>query len=287
MNARRRRVRRCPEACRCYRWEAYTSQEWFDREQEQIFSRTWAYAGFAEDLSEPGQYLSVQAGLNNIFVVMGADPAAARVSQHLPPPRHAADSQRRAGRRAALPLSRLDLQPGGTADRRAAARHGISRFRPVLHQPVSRLGRPLARPDLGPPRSRRLLARRVVRRHRAASGTAPRGAAARTEAVQHRAADRGELEDRRRELHRRLSPEAPALRHALDVRPRPNRVGLARPALRLLGAALGGLHRGRRAKVAAPADRGRAARTDRSLGTDALSGGSVSARRRTSGRCSM
>ena len=53
--------------------EAYTSQAWFDREQEAIFSRTWAVAGFAEDLSEPGQYLSVQAGLNNIFVVMGRD----------------------------------------------------------------------------------------------------------------------------------------------------------------------------------------------------------------------
>ena len=53
--------------------EAYTSQEWFDREQEAIFSRTWAYAGFVEDLTEPGQYLSVQAGLNNIFVVMGKD----------------------------------------------------------------------------------------------------------------------------------------------------------------------------------------------------------------------
>ena len=53
--------------------EAYTSQEWFDRERESIFSRTWAYAGFAEDISEPGQYLSVQAGLNNIFIVMGRD----------------------------------------------------------------------------------------------------------------------------------------------------------------------------------------------------------------------
>ncbi len=53
--------------------EAYTSQEWFDRERERIFSRTWAYAGFAEDISEPGQYLSVQAGLNNIFIVMGRD----------------------------------------------------------------------------------------------------------------------------------------------------------------------------------------------------------------------
>ena len=53
--------------------EAYTSQEWFDQERDRIFSRTWAYAGFAEDISEPGQYLSVQAGLNNIFIVMGRD----------------------------------------------------------------------------------------------------------------------------------------------------------------------------------------------------------------------
>ncbi len=53
--------------------EAYTSQAWFDREQEMIFSKTWAYAGFAEDISEPGQYISVQAGLNNIFIVMGRD----------------------------------------------------------------------------------------------------------------------------------------------------------------------------------------------------------------------
>ncbi len=53
--------------------EAYTSREWFDREQELIFSRTWAMAGLAEDISEPGQYISVQAGLNNIFIVMGRD----------------------------------------------------------------------------------------------------------------------------------------------------------------------------------------------------------------------
>ena len=53
--------------------EAYTDQEWFDREQERIFSRTWAFAGLAEDITEPGQYVSVQAGLNNIFIVMGED----------------------------------------------------------------------------------------------------------------------------------------------------------------------------------------------------------------------
>ncbi|MEM7350086.1 MAG: aromatic ring-hydroxylating dioxygenase subunit alpha [Acidobacteriota bacterium] len=53
--------------------EAYTSEDWFRREQELIFSRTWRFAGFAEDLSEPGQYLAVQAGLNNLFIVMGRD----------------------------------------------------------------------------------------------------------------------------------------------------------------------------------------------------------------------
>ena len=53
--------------------EAYTSQDWFDREQELIFSRTWQFAGLAEDIVEPGQYISVQAGLNNILIVMGRD----------------------------------------------------------------------------------------------------------------------------------------------------------------------------------------------------------------------
>ncbi|MYC95353.1 MAG: aromatic ring-hydroxylating dioxygenase subunit alpha [Caldilineaceae bacterium SB0661_bin_32] len=53
--------------------EAYTSQDWYDREQERIFSRTWAFAGLVGDVREPGQYISVQAGLNNIFIVMGQD----------------------------------------------------------------------------------------------------------------------------------------------------------------------------------------------------------------------
>ena len=53
--------------------EAYTSQEWFDREQALIFSKVWRYGGFVEDITEPGEYISVQAGLNNIFIVMGRD----------------------------------------------------------------------------------------------------------------------------------------------------------------------------------------------------------------------
>ncbi|MFC4990848.1 aromatic ring-hydroxylating oxygenase subunit alpha [Rubritalea tangerina] len=53
--------------------EAYTSQEWFDHEQAEIFSKTWRYAGFVEDLTAPGEYLTVQAGLNNIFIIVSAD----------------------------------------------------------------------------------------------------------------------------------------------------------------------------------------------------------------------
>ena len=50
--------------------EAYTSPEWFDREQQSIFSQTWQFAGFVEDLSDPGDYLTLQAGLNNILVLL-------------------------------------------------------------------------------------------------------------------------------------------------------------------------------------------------------------------------
>jgi len=50
--------------------EAYTSQDWFEREQECIFSRTWQFAGFVEDLRNSGDYLTVQAGLNNILVLL-------------------------------------------------------------------------------------------------------------------------------------------------------------------------------------------------------------------------
>lgn len=52
---------------------AYTSQEWFDREMAEIFSKTWQFAGFVEDVAEPGDYITVQAGLNSILVVKGRD----------------------------------------------------------------------------------------------------------------------------------------------------------------------------------------------------------------------
>jgi Rieske 2Fe-2S family protein len=53
--------------------EAYTSQEWLDIELKYLFSTTWQFAGFVEDVANPGDYISVQAGLNNIFIVKGRD----------------------------------------------------------------------------------------------------------------------------------------------------------------------------------------------------------------------
>ena len=49
--------------------DAYTSVEFFDLEHKHIFSKTWAFAGFIEDLPNEGDYLSVQAGLNNILII--------------------------------------------------------------------------------------------------------------------------------------------------------------------------------------------------------------------------
>ena len=52
---------------------AYTSQEWYDREQIAIFGDTWAFAGLVEDVAEPGAYVTAQVGRDNLIVVMGRD----------------------------------------------------------------------------------------------------------------------------------------------------------------------------------------------------------------------
>ena len=49
--------------------EAYTSQEWFDQEQKIIFGNTWQFAGLVEDIQEPGDYITVQCGHQNIVIV--------------------------------------------------------------------------------------------------------------------------------------------------------------------------------------------------------------------------
>ncbi|MCP4438610.1 MAG: aromatic ring-hydroxylating dioxygenase subunit alpha [Aureispira sp.] len=53
--------------------EAYTSQDWFDKEQELIFGNSWQFAGLIEDIQDPGDYITVQCGTQNIVVVKGRD----------------------------------------------------------------------------------------------------------------------------------------------------------------------------------------------------------------------
>ncbi|MFI6499556.1 aromatic ring-hydroxylating dioxygenase subunit alpha [Nonomuraea typhae] len=53
----------------------YFDAGWYEREQLELFSRTWRYAGTTDDLDRPGSYRSVQAGRHPLVVVRGQDGA--------------------------------------------------------------------------------------------------------------------------------------------------------------------------------------------------------------------
>ncbi|BFM15518.1 aromatic ring-hydroxylating dioxygenase subunit alpha [Maricurvus nonylphenolicus] len=42
--------------------EAYTSQEWFEREKDELFGKTWSFACLEKDIPEVGDYITVQVG---------------------------------------------------------------------------------------------------------------------------------------------------------------------------------------------------------------------------------
>jgi phenylpropionate dioxygenase-like ring-hydroxylating dioxygenase large terminal subunit len=48
---------------------AYTSQEWFDREQEQLIERCWAFVGMESDVPAIGDYVATRVGRVPIVVV--------------------------------------------------------------------------------------------------------------------------------------------------------------------------------------------------------------------------
>ncbi len=52
--------------------EAYLSRDWLDREQHDLFGRTWAFAGTLHDYSESGAYRTVQAGPYSLIVIKDA-----------------------------------------------------------------------------------------------------------------------------------------------------------------------------------------------------------------------
>ncbi|MGB0580487.1 MAG: aromatic ring-hydroxylating oxygenase subunit alpha [Limisphaerales bacterium] len=53
--------------------EAYTSSEWFDREQREIFGKTWQFGGLVEDVAESGDFVTIQAGPHPLLVLRGPD----------------------------------------------------------------------------------------------------------------------------------------------------------------------------------------------------------------------
>lgn len=53
--------------------EAYFSQEWYDREQTDLFGRCWAFVGMVEDFAASGGYRAVQVGPHPILVIRGQD----------------------------------------------------------------------------------------------------------------------------------------------------------------------------------------------------------------------
>jgi choline monooxygenase len=51
----------------------YTDAEALEREQEKVFERSWQYAGFLGNLSEPGQFVTTRLGRVPAVVVRGKD----------------------------------------------------------------------------------------------------------------------------------------------------------------------------------------------------------------------
>lgn len=55
--------------CQVMPVEGYTCDQWYAREQDELFGKVWTFAGFTEDLAGPGDYLCLDAGNNPIVVL--------------------------------------------------------------------------------------------------------------------------------------------------------------------------------------------------------------------------
>jgi len=53
--------------------EAYVSDEWFTREQCELFGKVWQFGGLVEDIANPGDFVTVQAGPHPLMVMRGPD----------------------------------------------------------------------------------------------------------------------------------------------------------------------------------------------------------------------
>ena len=69
---------------------AYADPAWFAREMDRIFARMWIAAGRVDELERPGAFIRRDVAGASVLIVRGADGRRARVSQRVPPSRHAA-----------------------------------------------------------------------------------------------------------------------------------------------------------------------------------------------------
>ena len=53
--------------------EAYWSQEWYEREQRELFAKTWNLAAYASDIPHVGDYLPVTIGMEPVLLVRDGD----------------------------------------------------------------------------------------------------------------------------------------------------------------------------------------------------------------------
>lgn len=55
--------------------EAYTSEDWLERERKTLFSNAWTFAGITSDLKEPGDYFTLTVGTYPLVVLLDKDGA--------------------------------------------------------------------------------------------------------------------------------------------------------------------------------------------------------------------
>jgi len=53
--------------------DAYFGDDWYEREQEMLFARTWHLAAATDELAEPGDFVTIDAGHDPLVVVRGLD----------------------------------------------------------------------------------------------------------------------------------------------------------------------------------------------------------------------
>lgn len=49
--------------------EAYFSEQWYAKEQDNVFSKNWSFAGIVKDVANNGDYICLSVGRNPVFVI--------------------------------------------------------------------------------------------------------------------------------------------------------------------------------------------------------------------------